>query len=204
MANVWKEPIFDRTLEDVEIAIKKLANWKKSHTHLADVRVENDQLVLQDEGTAYVNNDEFVLEDDAAVYVENGVFTLDVEDVYDLKGCLNLSDLNRIEGNIAYLTEKMEQFTYSPNIHGKKWAISDMPTQDDMLRIVQNIRSLISAFYSPSNPPFLPTTMVSYADINAIEENLYLIKEILDCMQSSFKRVGTMKCGSRMILPIRR
>lgn len=204
MANVWKEPIFDRTLEDVEIAIRKLADWKKHHTHSVDVRIINDALVLQDEGTAYVNSDEFVLEGEGAVYVEDGVLALDIDDVYDLKGCLNLADLNRIEGNISYLAEKMESFSYSPNIRGKQWTNADMPNQNDMSRIIGNIRALISAFYSPSSPPSLPSTMLSIADINAIEENLYMIKEILDCMQSSFKKVGTIKSGSRMLLPIRR
>lgn len=204
MTNVWKEPIFDRTLEDVESAIQKIEEWKKNHSHSVDVRVENDELVLQDDGTAYVNDTEFVLQDEGAVYVEDGVLTLDIDDVYDLKGCLNLADLNRIEGNIAFLAEKMESFSYSPNIHGKKWSKVDVPNQNDMSRIIENIRSLIRAFYSPDNPPALPTTMLSYSDINAIEENLYLIKEILDCMQSSFEKVGTIKSGSTIFLPIRR
>ena len=204
MASVWKEPIFDRTLEDVEFAIQKIAEWKKSHNHNVDIRVENGTLVLHDDGTAYINDDAFVLLDDGKVYVENGVLMLDVGNVYGLKGCLNLFDLNRIEENIAYLAEKMESFSYSPNIHGKQWVNSDMPNQNDMSRIIENIRSLVSAFYSPSSPPSLPSTMLSIDDINAIEENLYMIKEILDCMQSSFKKVGTIKSGSRMLLPIRR
>ena len=204
MADVWKEPIFDRTLEDVTFAIQKISNWKKYHTHSVDVRIEEDALVLRDEGTAYVTDAAFVLEDDGVVDVEDGVLSLDIDDVYDLKGCLNLCDLNRIEGNIAYLAELMESFSYSPNIHGKKWSISDMPNQNDMSRIVENIRALISAYYSPFAPPTLPSTMLSYADINAIEENLYLIKQLLDCMQSSFKQVGTMRSGSKTFLPIRR
>ena len=204
MANVWREPIFNRTLEDVEFAIQKLTEWKKNHTHSTDIRLENDVLVVRDEGTAYVNNDEFVLQGEGAVYVEDDVLVVHVGDVYELKGCLNLLDLNRIEGNIAYLAEKMESFSYSPNIHGKQWGRTDIPNQNDMSRIVDNIRSLIDSFYPPDNPPSLPTTMLSYADINAIEENLYLIKQMLDCMQSSFKMVGTIKSGSRMILPIRR
>lgn len=205
MANVWKEPIFDRTLDDVELAIRKIEGWKKNHSHSVDVRVEEDTLLLKDdEGTAYVTDTGFRLENEGAVYFEDGVLILDIDDVYDLKGCLNLTDLNRIEGNIAYLAEKMESFAYSPNIHGKTWTKADMPNQNDMSRIVDNIRSLISAFYSPDNPPALPTTMLSYSDINAIEENLYLIKEILDCMQKSFKAVGTIKSGSTIFLPIRR
>ena len=174
MANVWREPIFDRTLEDVEFAIQKIAEWKKNHTHSTDVRVKKDVSIVE------------------------------VGDVYDLKGCLNLVDLNRIEGNIGYLAEKMESFAYSPNIHIKQWGKADMPNQNDMSRIIENIRALMNAFYSPANPRLLPSTMLTYLDINAIEENLYLIKELLDWMQSSFKKVGTIKSGSATFLPIRR
>jgi hypothetical protein len=204
MANVWREPIFDRTLEDVEFAIQKIAEWKKNHTHSTDVRVENDELVVRDEGTAYINNDKFVLQGEGAVYVEDDVLIVHVGDVYELKGCLNLLDLNRIENNIAYLAEKMESFSYAPNIHGKQWDRVSMPNQNDMSRILDNIRSLMGAFHSPDNPPPLPTTMLSYGDINAIEENLYLIKELLDCMASSFKKVGTIKSGATTFLPLRR
>lgn len=204
MTNVWKKPIFDRTLEDVEFAIRKIAEWKKSHTHSTDVQVENNALIVQDGGTAYINNEEFVLQNEGITYVENDVLVIKVGDVYELKGCLNLLDLNRIEGNIAFLAETMENFSYSPNIHGKRWTKADMPNQNDMSRIIENIRALTSAFYSPDNPPLLPTTMLSYGDINAIEENLYLIKELLDCMQSSFKKVGTIESGSTTFLPLRR
>lgn len=204
MANVWRNPIFDRTLEDVEFAIRKIAEWKKSHTHSTDIKVENDSLVMRDGGTTQVADDKFVLQNEGIAYVEDDVLVVKVGDVYELKGCLNLLDLNRIEDNISYLAETMENYSYSPNIHGKQWDKVDLPNQDDMSRIVENIRALMSAFYSPDNPPSLPDTMLSYNDINAIEENLYLIKQLLDCMQSSFKQAGTIKSGSTMFLPIRR
>lgn len=204
MATIWRNPIFDRTLEDVEFALRKIAEWKQSHTHSTDIKVENDTLVVRDEGIAYVDNDKFVLQNEGVTYLENDVLIVRVGDVYELKGCLNLLDLNRIEDNIAYLAEKMESCSYSPNIHGKQWTEADIPNENDMSRIIENIRSLISAFHSPMNPPPLPTTMLSYDDINAIEKNLYLIKELLDCMASSFKKVGTIKSGSTTFLPLRR
>lgn len=204
MTNVWREPVFDRTFEDVEFAIRKIAEWKKSHTHSTDIRVENDVLVVRGGGMAYATDDKVVLQEEGAVYVDDDVLVVHVGDVYELKGCLNLLDLNRIEGNIAYLAERMESYSYSPNIHGKQWGRVDMPNQDDMSRIVENIRALISVYYPPHNPPDLPTTMLSYGDINAIEENLYLLKQMLDCMESSFRKVGTIKSGSTMFLPIRR
>ena len=204
MATVWKEPIFDRTSDDVEFAIQKLKEWKQNHTHSTDIRIEDDALVVRDDGTAYVTDDKFVSQHDGIAYVDDDILVVRVGDVYELKGCLNLLDLNRIENDIAFLADLMESFSYAPNIHGKLWSRVDMPNQNDMSRIVENIRALISAFYTPDNPPSLPTTMLSYHDINAIEENLYLIKQMLDVMQTSFKKVGTIKSGSRMILPIRR
>lgn len=204
MTNVWREPVFDRTLEDVEFAIQKISEWKKSHTHSADIRVESDALIVRGEGTAYTTNDKFVLQTDGIALVEDDVLVVRIGDVYELKGCLNLLDLNRIESNIAFLAKLMESFSYAPNIHGKQWEKSDMPNQNDMSRIIENIRALMDAFYSPNNPPSLPTTMLTYSDINAIEENLYLIKQLLDCMQSSFKKVGTIKSGATTFLPIRR
>lgn len=204
MASVWREPIFDRTLEDVEFAIQKLAEWKQGHTHTTDILVGEDALIVDQVDAAYVNDDKFVTEHDGVAYVDNDVLYIRVGDVYELKGCFNLLDLNRIEGNIAFLAEKMESFSYSPSIRDKQWDRVGMPNQNDMSRIIENIRSLISAFYSPDNPPPLPTTMLSYKDINAIEENLYLLKQLLDSMQSSFKQLGTIRSGSTMFLPIRR
>lgn len=204
MANVWREPIFDRTLDDVNFAIQKIQAWKTSHNHSADIRVENGALVMRDTGTAYVGEDALVLLGEGAVYVEDGVLMLDVGNVYGLKGCLNLLDLNRIEENIGYLADKMESYSYAPNIHEKRWNDVDLPNQNDMSRIIDNIRALIDAFYSPDNPPSLPTTMLYYTDVNAIEENLYLIKQLLDCMESGFKQVGTMKSGTTTFLPLRR
>lgn len=200
----WIEPIFDRTLEDVEFAIQKIAEWKKSHVHLADTRVENDDLVVRTDGTAQVTEDTLVVRDEGTASVDNDSMVARMGVVYELKGCLNLSDINRIEGNIAYLAEKMESYAYHPNIHSKHWGRADMPNQNDMSRIIDNIRALIDSYYPPHNPPDLPTAMLSYEDINAMEENLYLLKQMIECMESSFHQVGTIKSGSTMFLPIRR
>ena len=163
MANVWINPVFDRTREDVEFAIRKIAEWKQGHTHFTGGN-----------------------------------------DVYDLKGCLNVTDLNRIEENIAYLADKLEAYSYPAYVSTRPWDRGGVPTQRDVSRIVENIKSLLSSFYSPNNAPALPNKMSSYEDINAIEENLYLIKVLLDGMEGSFKVSGVTKSGAKMFLPTRR
>lgn len=124
--------------------------------------------------------------------------------VYDLKGCLNVSDINRIEGNIAFLSKELKKHAYSPVTSTKQWENKGLPTENDIKRILNNIRGLTSAFYRPSDAPDIPPQMLVYTDVNAVEKNLSLIKELLDYMVNSFKKSGTFQSGSKMHLPIRR
>ena len=158
MANVWIEPIYDRTQADVDVAMSKIVEWMRDNKKVR----------------------------------------------YDLKGCLNVSDINRIEGNISFLSAKLIELGYSTDTTSKEWSRSGIPTKNDIDRILYNIRSLMTTFYQPTNAPSVPSGMTSYKDINAIEENLYLIKELLECMKKSFKVVGTFKSGATTHLPIRR
>lgn len=115
--------------------------------------------------------------------------------VYELKGCLNLSDINRIEGNIQYLTEHLSELYYLPKTTSNRWWINGLPDTTEVSRIINNVREIISAYYQTSDAPPLPSTMLTYEQINSIEKNLYLIKNILDDMISSFRECGTFNCG---------
>jgi hypothetical protein len=125
-------------------------------------------------------------------------------EVYDLKGCLNVSDINRIEGNVAYLSEKLLQYGFSPNTATKMWERDGMPNETDVERILYNVRSLVQSFYKHTNAPDVPVHLQGYNEVNAVEKNLSLIKELLDCMVGSFKSSGTFQSGSTVFLPIRR
>ena len=204
MTNVWENAVFDRTLDDVKYAVRKIAEWKTYHSHHTGITVENDEFILQGNGTTYVSDGELVFQHDGAVYLENGEVRLDIDDVYDLKGCLNVSDLNRIEGNIAYLAERMENYFFHPTTYSKRWTREGLPTEAELSRILDNIHSLIDSFYTPNNSPNLPTQIVSYDGLNNVEETLHLLKELLDCLEGSLKKSGTIKSGSTLFLPMRR
>lgn len=125
--------------------------------------------------------------------------------VYDLKGCLNASDINRIEGNIEYLAERLTAYYYPPpNISTNTWTSAGMPNERDISRILNNIQALIDVFYMHKDAPPVPSRIDGYEELNDVEENLYLIKELLDAMVNSFKKSGTLYSGSVMCLPIRR
>ena len=121
--------------------------------------------------------------------------------VTDLKGCLNVSDINRIEGNIAYLAENLTTYCYPANVVTKTWALSSMPTATDVARITDNVKALVSAYYQSVEAPAVPNSMMSYSDINDIEQNLHLIKQLLDAMVRSFKSAHSFTSGTKMFLP---
>lgn len=116
-------------------------------------------------------------------------------EIVDLKGCLNVSDINRIEGDIEYLSQTMSRFYYFSTTSSKTWKETDLPNVDDMSRIIGNVRSLLGGVGIPVNAPELPITMLTYTDVNSIEENLHLLKELMDDVISHFRECGTFECG---------
>lgn len=99
------------------------------------------------------------------------------------KGCYNAADLNRIENNTKYVAEDMLKrkiIRVPPALAIKtNWEQSDIPTREDMSRIVHNVQLLMSL----SNPiieddllVITESTQWTYASANAIEQNLNTMK----------------------------
>lgn len=132
------------------------------------------------------------------------VLTGNPVETYDLKGCLNLSDINRIEGNIQYLSDKLDELQYVTGTSNKTWKRDSLPTRGDIRRILSNLKAIIDAYHQQKGTAALPDNMATYSEINAIEENLYNIKVLLDAMIMGFPKSGTFQSGSMRVLPIRR
>ena len=204
MANIWRDPIFDRTGNDVAFALQQIAAWKKSHSHVGDVKIESDKVNINTVGDTYVANDALVIQSAARTSVENNTLVFELGVVYDLKGCLNLSDITRIEDDISYLSNLLIAYHFPIATNSKEWTKAGLPTANDMTRIGSNIRSLFYGFYTPSGASPIPEVMLSYENINALEYNLHLLKQLVDAMLSAFIQSGTYKCGATNRLPIRR
>ena len=93
---------------------------------------------------------------------------------------------------------------YPIDVNSKEWTQEGLPTAQDMSRIGNNIRSIMSGFVTPKGSSVSPDVILSYEDINALERNLYLLKQLLDAMIGSFIKSGTYKSGATNRLPIRR
>ena len=195
--------MFDRTSRDVAFALQQIAAWKEKHTHATDIIVESEKIAIN-EGEVNVGEDSIVWQTEGIARVEDDALIVRFGTVYDLKGCLNLSDITRIEDNIEYLATRLTQYRYSLDVNSKDWVKDSLPTAQDMKRIGANIRSLINKFAKSSESVAVPDVMLSYEDINALELNLYLLKQLLDAMVLSFIKSNTYKSGATMRLPIRR
>lgn len=121
--------------------------------------------------------------------------TTNIGGITMLKGCLNVTDINRIEDNIAFLTNELSALYYFPRTTSKSWAMEKLPNAKDVERIISNISKIITEFFQIPEAPELPDTMLTYEQINSLEENLYHIKNILDNMVEMFRECNTFECG---------
>jgi len=107
-----------------------------------------------------------------------------VPETHELKGCLNASDLNRIENNLGYLIELVKwqdpEETEINDYVKTDWSVADIPNISDIERILGTLRDIrIKCGILPSQTP-LPDTMLHFDDINAVEENLNLLRSKLE------------------------
>ena len=99
-------------------------------------------------------------------------------ETYELKGCFNLTDINRIEGDIQYISDRLDELHYPPGTSCKVWERSGLPTARDVKRILSNVRLIIAAYHQQADVPDVPEDMATFSDINAVEENLFAIKQL--------------------------
>lgn len=134
-----------------------------------------------------------------AEWIEENVST-----VYELKGCLNVSDMNRIENNIKYLSDILSKNLYIKSLQTKKWNMDSVVMLDDVRRILDNVTTIVENFHKPIKSKSLPYNMGSYIDINTIEEILFYVKELVDDMEGCYQISDTFYSGSKRILPLKK
>jgi len=102
------------------------------------------------------------------------------------KAYLHDGDLNRIENNLAYLSERLSLLGYSIQIVApKNWSRSDIPRVADIGRICDRIAAITQAYYAPDGYigiSDIRDKALDYRDINSIEKNLSGIKDLIDRM----------------------
>lgn len=106
-----------------------------------------------------------------------------VPETHELKGCLNVSDLNRIENNLGYLIELVKELDPEEteiDCHVKTdWSVADIPDISDIERILGALRDIRVKYDIPLSQTPVPDTMLHFDDINRVEENLNLLRSKL-------------------------
>ena len=81
--------------------------------------------------------------------------------------------LNRIEGNLAYLAD-----LFGVSIQTKTWVSTDFLTPSQMQRILANLKTVRDAYNTLPGTPEIPAfPATGYADVNAIEQILWSLRE---------------------------
>lgn len=132
------------------------------------------------------------------------VFTHQGSDA-ELKGALNVSDLNRIENNTEWLKQQLLIHGYHTDEMNIKtnWLNTDFIYLDDIDRIRQNVIELVDAYYDLIASPtiMLGEEPLIHTHINDVEKVIFDVNTILDRMISYFRISGTFVSGQGVILP---
>ena len=104
-----------------------------------------------------------------------------------LKGALNVSDLNRIEGNMATVAGKV-----AASIKTKSWSYGDIPRVSDYLRIRGNLQVIKDAWMALSDSPAVPDQPLNtFQKWNDIEKLLHDVNYTYDRTVSSYDYCGS-------------
>ena len=114
----------------------------------------------------------------------------------EYKGCFNATDINRIENNIQYLSDRLNELYYYNNLVTEdSWTKESTVYANHISRIINNVSVLMSAYHTPNSADKSPETLLTYEQANALERNIFLIKVMLDNMVALFRECGTFWCG---------
>ena len=123
-----------------------------------------------------------------------------------LKGCYNITDLNRVESAVkqlaAALTSAGYPVTVTPVLKGSKaedreWQEGDIIRRAQWTTYLDNVQRLRDAYYTLAETGELPKPedKLGYVGANTIEKVLADIDLLLDGMKSIYRKAGTFTAG---------
>lgn len=123
-----------------------------------------------------------------------------------LKGCYNITDLNRVESAVKLLAAALTAAGYpveiAPVLKGSKaedreWQEGDVLYRPQWTTYIDNVQKLRDAYYTLAETGELPAPgdKLKYTGANTIEKVLADIDLLLDGMKSIYRRAGTFTAG---------
>jgi hypothetical protein len=104
------------------------------------------------------------------------------------KAFLNEEDLNRIEGNAAYLAQWLNALGYRIEADSKTdWTMEEVPTVGDIRRICVNIDAIARGYFAPEgyrDPSKIAERPLDFQDVNRLENYLKEVRDMMDAGSS--------------------
>ena len=121
-----------------------------------------------------------------------------VEWLGDMKGAYSFTDMNRVEGAVAYSAQKLTALGYpfSPTVK-INWSMEDIPTKADMTRYFGNVASLrtqLPVYTGISTAPSADERL-DYSKANELEKVLLEINYRVDMIPESWIYSGEIFSG---------
>lgn len=124
-----------------------------------------------------------------------------------LKGCYNITDLNRVESAVKLLAAALTSAGYpvevTPVLKGSKaedreWQEGDIVRRAQWTTYLDNVQKLRDAYYTLAETGELPAPgdKLKYTGANTIEKILADIDLLISWMKSSYRRCGTFRAGN--------
>lgn len=116
----------------------------------------------------------------------------------NMKGAYGYTDMNRVEGAVAYIAQKLTALgvPFSPTVK-LNWSREDVPTKADMQRYFSNIANLRTNLPVPAGVPTPPSVgdRMDYSTANNLEKVLLAIDHVLDMIPDSWHYAGDIYSG---------
>jgi hypothetical protein len=99
-----------------------------------------------------------------------------------MKGSYNYTDMNRVEGAVAFVAERLSEFGYLPSVPKTHvWSAEDIPTESDLFRYFGNIATLRNAITVWASTPDAPAGIAGFgpSEANALEQILLDVDLVL-------------------------
>lgn len=116
-----------------------------------------------------------------------------------LKGCYTITDLNRVENAVKYVSDWLNKDGYYNSVNIRIWKDGDFLNTSQINRYLNNIRTLRNAISVPSSTPAVPGSYKPFENANDIERIIRMIERVLMIVESNYVYSSVAMCGQNRI-----
>ena len=132
--------------------------------------------------------------------IDSLVMDRTVQDITDgtAKGHYNASDLNRVGRAMKDIALRLSEYGYAVSVGPKTdWSVSDIPTQSQMRKYLDDLAALRAVIDLPSSTPNTPTDMhgLTWQEANDIERILYDVDRLFTNVVAAWYYSGDLVAG---------